>query len=170
KGIAYSSLVTQKLKDLGYFVKGQLVNFGEFGVPQKRTRFILVGMKKDLVNASQEKIESFFTQLEENSFSFLKDKGLSITTNLEDAISDLLRSHGTEPSPDTPRFQAGIYGTKESSYQKLMRKNIKRNIPDSHRYAKHLTETSNRFQIILDLSTKRRNFDLSQPIKDQYSL
>lgn len=170
KGIAYSSLVTQKLRDLGYFVKGQLVNFGEYGVPQKRTRFILVGMKNNLVNASQEKIESFFTQLEENSFSFLKKKGLSKTTNLEEAISDLLRAHGTEQSPDTPSFQAGIYGTKESGYQKLMRKNIKRTVPDSHRYAKHFTKTSNRFQIILDLSTNRRNFDLSQQIKDQYSL
>lgn len=170
KGIAYSSLVTQKLRELDYFVKGQLVNFGEYGVPQKRTRFILVGMKNTLVNASQERIETFFTQLEENSFSFLKDKGLTKTTTLGEAISDLFRAHGTESSPDTPSFQAGIYGKKESAYQKLMRKNIKKNIPDSHRYAKHLTETSNRFQIILDLSTKRRNFDLSQHIKDQYSL
>ena len=46
KGIAYSSLVTKKLDELGYYVKGQLVNFGNFGIPQKRTRFILVGIKK----------------------------------------------------------------------------------------------------------------------------
>lgn len=170
KGIAYSSLVTQKLRELGYFVKGQLVNFGEYGVPQKRTRFILVGMKNDLPNASQEKIESFFIQLEKESFSFLKDKGLSKDTNLQEAISDLLRAHGTESSPDTPSYKAGIYGKKESGYQKLMRKNIKRTVPDSHRYAKHFTETSNRFQIILDLSANRRNLDLNQQIKDVYSL
>lgn len=170
KGVAYSALVTQKLKDLGYFVKGKLVDFGEYGVPQKRTRFILVGMKNNLENASQEKIESFFTQLEENSFSFLKNKGLTKTTTLGAAISDLFRSHGTEQSPDTPSFQAGIYGKKESAYQKLMRKNIKRTVADSHRYAKHFIETSNRFRIILDLSLNRRNFDLSQQIKDQYGL
>ncbi|MHC5311055.1 DNA cytosine methyltransferase [Myroides sp. LJL116] len=169
KGIAYSSLVTQKLKDLGYFVKGQLVNFGEFGVPQKRTRFILVGMKENIENASQEKIESFFTQLEDNSLSFLKGKGLSKTTNLKEAISDLLKIHGTLAS-ETPRFQAGVYGKKESAYQKLMRKNIRKNTPDSHRYAKHLTETINRFQIILDLSVNRRNYDLSKQIKDEYNL
>ena len=70
KGIAYSSIVTQKLNDLGYFVKGQLVNFGEYGVPQKRTRFILVGIKKELKNASQEKVETFFSMLKENKFDF----------------------------------------------------------------------------------------------------
>ena len=32
KGIAYSSLVTKKLDELGYYVKGQLVNFGNFGM------------------------------------------------------------------------------------------------------------------------------------------
>lgn len=46
KGLAYSYQVTKKLEDSGYFVKGQLVNFGDYGVPQKRTRFILVGIKK----------------------------------------------------------------------------------------------------------------------------
>jgi DNA (cytosine-5)-methyltransferase 1 len=30
----------------GYEVYGELIDFSEFGIPQKRTRFILVGIKK----------------------------------------------------------------------------------------------------------------------------
>ncbi|MDV3898831.1 DNA (cytosine-5-)-methyltransferase [Elizabethkingia anophelis] len=170
KGTAYSALVTKKLQDLGYYVKGQLVNFGDYGVPQKRTRFILVGMSKDLPNASQASVDIFFNQLESSSFVFLKTKGLTHTTTLQEAISDLLKSNGTEPSPDTPSFQAGIYGDKKSAYQKYMRKGIKKTIADSHRFPKHLCSTSDRFKTILELSHSRRNFDLSKDIREKYML
>ena len=39
KGKAYSTYVVEQLEKLGYSVKGQLINFAEYGVPQKRTRF-----------------------------------------------------------------------------------------------------------------------------------
>ena len=74
KGEVYASLVEQKLDELGYYVKGQLVNFGEYGVPQKRTRFILVGVRKDLKKSSQELVISFFKKLEANKYSFLESK------------------------------------------------------------------------------------------------
>lgn len=170
KGMAYSAVVTKKLKELGYFVKGQLVNFGEFGVPQKRTRFILVGIRQGYNESAQEKVDSFFTSLEQNAFSFLKSKGLLKNISLSDAISDLCEKNGTVQSTDTPSFKAGLYGKVESNYQKLMRKNVRRNVADSHRYAKHLQSTKDRFTIILDLSVNRRNFDLSKTIKEQYQL
>src|SRR5690606_30161853 len=45
KGKAYSKYVVEELEKLGYTVKGQLIDFSEFGIPQKRTRFILVGIQ-----------------------------------------------------------------------------------------------------------------------------
>src|SRR6185295_14141658 len=48
KGIDYSLYVQEELEKAGYSVKGELINFGEFGIPQKRTRFILVGIRNDL--------------------------------------------------------------------------------------------------------------------------
>jgi len=170
KGIAYSSVVTQKLQNEGYYVKGKLVNFGDYGVPQKRTRFILIGMRNDIENASQDIVDNFFTSLESQSFSFLKKKGLSKEINLQDAISDLLKSNGTEQSPDTKSFQAGKYGQKKSTYQVYMRKGIQNDVADSHRFPKHLQTTSDRFKIILDLSTNRRNFDLSKDVREIYNL
>lgn len=170
KGIAYSAQVTKKLDEAGYFVRGKLINFGDFGVPQKRTRFILVGIKKSLNNASQEKANSFFDSLEKNKFDFLASKGISEKTNLGDAISDLLKANGLKPSPDTPSFEAGVYAKTKNSYQKLMREGIVNTIADSHRFPKHQQSTIDRFKIILDLSLNRRNLDLSKEIREQYNI
>src|SRR5215217_5017287 len=46
KGRVYSEYVVKELTKAGYEVKGQMVDFSEYGVPQKRTRFILVGIRK----------------------------------------------------------------------------------------------------------------------------
>lgn len=170
KGIAYSSIVTQKLDDAGYFVKGQLVNFGEYGVPQKRTRFILVGIKKDLKKASQEKVETFFSLLEASKFNFLKTKGLSIETNLQDAISDLFKKNGLKPTPDSPNFESGIYGKEKNNYQKLMREGIDNKIPNSHRFPKHSPLILKRFEDILAVTHNRRNLDLSKEVREQFNI
>ena len=170
KGIAYSSLVTKKLDELGYYVKGQLVNFGNFGIPQKRTRFILVGIKKTNKKATQEKVDSFFKQLEENSFDFLKTKGLKENVNLNDAISDLYKNNGSMETPDFPSYQSGIYSKVSSNYQKLMRNGIKTKIPDSHRFPKHSIEVITRFKDILRETKNRRNLDLSPLIREKYNI
>ncbi|MDR7208358.1 DNA (cytosine-5)-methyltransferase 1 [Flavobacterium piscis] len=171
KGIAYSSQVTQKLDEAGYFVKGQLVNFGDYGVPQKRTRFILVGIKKTLKNASQEKAESFFNSLKENRFDFLKEKGLNIKTNLQDAISDLFKQNGLKETPEYPSFQSGIYGKEKGSYQKLMRAGVENKIADSHRFPRHSSLIINRFKNILEETTiERRNFNVSKTIQEKYNI
>lgn len=170
KGIAYSSLVTKKLDEIGYYVKGQLVNFGEFGVPQKRTRFILVGIRKELKKSSQEKVETFFSLLQANKFDFLKSKGLTTETNLSDAISDLFKNNGVEPTPEFPSFTSGIYGKEKSHYQKLMRNGVEEKIPDSHRFPKHSLEITSRFKTILSITKDRRNLDLSKDIRERYNI
>ncbi|WP_310554662.1 DNA cytosine methyltransferase [Flavobacterium sp.] len=170
KGVAYSSQVTKKLNDAGYFVKGQLVNFGDYGVPQKRTRFILVGIKKTLKNASQEKAEAFFNSLESNKFDFLKEKGLNTNTNLQDAISDLLRKNGLEETPEYPSFQSGVYGKEKGNYQKVMREGTDGKLADSHRFPKHSPVIIDRFQKILDATIDRRNFNISKSIQEEYNI
>ncbi len=170
KGEVYASLVEQKLDELGYYVKGQLVNFGEYGVPQKRTRFILVGVRKDLKKSSQDLVVSFFKKLEDNKYSFLESKQLTVETNLNDAISDLLSRNGKEICPDTPTYLSGIYSPKPlTEYQKMMRKGIENNIPDSHRFAKHRPDIEQKFNDIIQSST-RKNKDIDQTIRDRYNI
>lgn len=170
KGIAYSSLVTKKLDEAGYYVKGQLVNFGEYGIPQKRTRFILVGIRKDLRKATQERVETFFSLLESNKFDFLKAKGLTTETNLQDAISDLFKKNGLKPTPDSPNFESGVYGKKINNYQKLMREGINKEIPNSHRFPKHSAIILKRFQDILAVTHNRRNLDLSKEVRERFNI
>jgi DNA (cytosine-5)-methyltransferase 1 len=62
KGKEYSKYVETALSRAGYYVKGELVNFGDYGIPQKRTRFILVGIRKDLDTASKSLVATFLHQ------------------------------------------------------------------------------------------------------------
>ena len=154
KGKEYSNYVQNALNRAGYFVKGKLINFSDFGIPQKRTRFILVGIRKDILNASRQLAECFFDEIYSCRYSFLKSKKLKPKVNVEEAISDLLWQHGKRTSPDSKRFRHGIYGKASSNYQKIMRKNQKKIkiLPDSHRFANHTKATSDRFQYAIQHS------------------
>ncbi|WKX75545.1 DNA cytosine methyltransferase [Zobellia laminariae] len=127
KGKVYSEYVKKALeytpkdeKYLGYKVEGRLVDFSEYGVPQKRTRFILVGIRKDIANNT--KPTDFFDSIRSEREKFLVNKGIGLTNSLEDAISDLLRINETT-SPDTPSFKTGFYNKTKSKYQKLLKGN-----------------------------------------------
>lgn len=147
KGKEYSSYVECALNRAGYYVKGELVNFGEYGIPQKRTRFILVGVRKDVPNVSKDTASQFFSLIKNNRHSFLSKKNLTIETTLGDAISDLLRENGEVDSPDTKSFKAGMYSSIKSSYQQLMRIGVNQCIPDSHRFPKHCPKSQVNFKL-----------------------
>ncbi|MCP9291633.1 DNA cytosine methyltransferase [Gracilimonas sediminicola] len=166
KGKKYSNYVLKRLNALGYDVKGKMIDFSKFGVPQKRTRFILVGVDKKLNKSSKK----FFSQIEANVDSFLASKDLSVPVKLEDAISDLLMEHGTEQSPDTKSFQAGVYDKPNSDYQRLLRKSkrLKGKVADSHRFVNHRSSTVERFKVILSKAEKGK--DLDEDIRKQYSI
>lgn len=151
KGIAYSTYVLEKLENLGYSVKGQLIDFSKFGIPQKRTRFILVGIQNDYLNKNSKiNKDTFFEEIKNNKEKFLINKKLVVNPTLENAISDLLQSKGQIES-DTPNFKAGVYGEATSEYQKYVRKHMKNESKvDSHRFAKHTEIVKNRFQIALN--------------------
>ncbi len=163
RGQAYSNYVLKKLKKLGYNVHGEIVDFSEYGVPQKRQRYILVGIKDGEAN-------SFFESIKENRANFFKSKKLNDNTSLSEAISDLLKSNGTKESPDTKNFQAGVYNSSLSSYQRLMRegKYLKNKIADSHRFANHKNETIEKFDYIL--KNARANKNIPDSIKEKYNL
>ncbi|HEX8268478.1 MAG TPA: DNA cytosine methyltransferase [Flavobacterium sp.] len=172
KGKVYSEYVTKALEYTspkgtfqGYRVEGRLVDFSEFGVPQKRTRFILVGVRKDISNNL--KPSTFFEQIKNSRECFLINKGIGITNSLEDAISDLLRVNEIV-SPDTKSFTAGTYNAAESNYQKLLRADVLADNPDSHRFAKHNIDTLVKFEYILANADKNRT--LCSALKEKFNL
>ncbi|MEX0315724.1 MAG: DNA cytosine methyltransferase [Allomuricauda sp.] len=151
RGKAYSKYVVEELQKIGYSVKGELIDFSNYGIPQKRTRFILVGIREEYVNQNPDIDEkTFFNQIEKNKKDFLVNKGLVLNPTLEDAISDLLRVNG-EINSETPKFKQGNYGEIESSYQKHVRKYIRSGKGvDSHRFARHTPTITTRFKTAIE--------------------
>ena len=132
----YSSYVERALKRLSYKTVHQIVDMSEYGIPQNRKRFILVAMR----NHSPKKV---FETLNRNKESFCREKGITCSTTVYEAISDLEKVHGTHPSPDTKGFQAGLYGPIQYGYQRLMRQDImsETDVVDSHRFVNHRKAT-----------------------------
>lgn len=132
----YSSYVERALKRLGYKTFHQIVDMSEYGIPQKRKRFILVAMK----NNSPKEV---FSVLKNNTEKFCHDRGINNNTTVYEAIGDLEKRCGMCPSPDTKGFQAGMYGVAKSGYQILMRKGINSvdGAVDSHRFVNHRRDT-----------------------------
>lgn len=132
----YSSYVERALTRIGYKTFNEIVDMSEYGVPQKRKRYILVAMKRHSP-------KDVFEILEKNREKFCYHNGIKSKTTVYDAISDLEKQYGTYPSPDTKGFKAGIYGVAKSGYQKLMRQEMNHfnGAVDSHRFVNHRKET-----------------------------
>lgn len=168
KGRKYSQIVTSKLDAIGYNVHGELVNFGDYGIPQKRTRFILIGIRKNIIGSSKEKAESFFKKLEDYKFDFLEEKGLSSNPTIEEALSDLLRSNILVETPDRKGFKSGLYGEAKSNYQRLARKDVKDKYPNSHSFAKQTEKVITRLQMIQSLTSECKN--ISKELKQKLNI
>lgn len=157
KGLAYSAYVVRVLQFFGYDVEGKMVDFSEFGIPQKRTRFILVGVRRDVLGMSSDISELFFDELKANRTAFLKERKLPQKAKLRHAISDLFKSNGVSPTLDRKGFDSGIYSKATSSLQKYLRRGCKETIANSHSFPKHKEEIIARFETLLRSSVGNKN-------------
>lgn len=144
--IPYSERVISELIKLDYNVKPHIIDFSKYGIPQRRKRFILVGVHTSVGNP-----EKFEELLNAERSCFLEKKGLSENVSLKEAISDLLHSNGCVPTPDREGFMSGKYGIIQSKYQKFLRGVYPQNhqIPDSHSFAKHTKQKLECYQNLL---------------------
>ena len=153
KAEPYSHKVIRELEALEYNVKPHVIDFSEYGVPQRRKRFILVGIQKELGSPND-----FEKLLKENRDAFLASKGLNTTTTLKEAISDLHRSNGELPTPDRKGFYSGKYSfTNLTNYEKLMRGDYPdtHELADSHSFAKHTPDKLICYKRLLEEYPKR---------------
>lgn len=157
----YSMYVEQALTEEGYQVAHSIIDMSHFGIPQNRKRFILVAMKGH-------DPKRVFAVLAESREAFCKEKGIMCTTSVRDAISDLEKSCGTVPSPDTKGFNAGIYGTIQSGYQKLMRQKLSTDTRtvNSHRFVNHRTDTVKLHKILLRTAPRGKRITPTDGIVD----
>ena len=143
--VPYSKVVIEKLQMLGYDVKPQIIDFSQFGIPQRRKRFILVGIS----NGSKGCADAFLRKLESAKKDFLKARGLKEKVTIVEAISDLLRSNGETETPDRKGFSSGLYGNEQTAYQHYLRADSISTIPNSHSFAHHTKEKEKCFENLL---------------------
>ncbi len=159
-GQAYSQYVLATLRRLGYDVEGQMLDFSQFGIPQKRTRFILVAVHQDAGQPSGKVAENFFGMLRDTKKDFLKGKSLPQKPTLKQVLSDLLKSNGVVDCPDRRGFKRGTYNEPSSLFQRYLRKGLEKGAtPDSHSYPKHRVEVTERFAYFLKASKGNKNID-----------
>ncbi len=151
RGDAYSKKIADALQKEGYVTGSKLIDVSEYGIPQKRKRFILVA-SKDFQPIL------FFELLEKNRDSFLSEKSLMASVSIEDAIGDLLMSNGTTDCPDFSGFNSGFYGEATSAYQRYMRIGVIGKIPNSHRFAKHKESTTKIFKKMMETADKTQKY------------
>lgn len=163
KGIPYSKIVVDELSQLGYKIKAQVINFSEYGIPQRRKRFILVGG----LNVNP---DYFLIKLKDQKELFLREKELTEPISVENAISDLLRANGIKISPDSKNFKAGVYSNISSKFQELMRNKNGDvgKIVDSHRFAKHTETVKQRFKYLI--GNAPHNKELKEILSVKYNL
>jgi DNA (cytosine-5)-methyltransferase 1 len=160
----YSHKLRQKLS-AGYDVSEELLDLSQFGVPQLRTRYFLLALRRGLSAGNP------FDLLRARLPSYLRSMRLSAPVCSWAAISDLEVSRGGKrPSSETPGFDEIKYTAPLTQYQKLM--NAGNPAPADLRLARHSEEISNRFQEIIELSRAegRLNTTISADVRARFGL
>jgi DNA (cytosine-5)-methyltransferase 1 len=168
KGFAYSQYVLRALNFFGYDVEGKMINFAKFGIPQKRTRFVLVAVRREDKRIKTDSAKKFFKAIRVNKKHFLIDKDLPQNPTLGNAISDLLKQNGLVPCLDRNNFKSGIYSPATSKYQKFLRSQMTDEIPDSHSFPNHKPAVIKRFQYFL--LTQKANKNISREARDKFNI
>ena len=154
KKILYSEVVKKSIEKLGYKVFKDYICCEKFGVPQIRTRFIMIGIRQDVFNDNDELQP--FKQLNNLRSEFLKRKGLSSKPiSVQEAISDLeINRRGAKlvahSGPTKNGFKQLDYQVPEklTPYQSLMRNGLNGQKPNSMRLARHRKSTIAKFKLI----------------------
>ena len=142
-----------------YDVSTAILHASEYGVPQARPRYILVGALKEL--QAREEIGEFFEDMSSNIAGFLHARGLPRRSTSRDAISDLeVERNGTVASPDTGGFEATAYLGPRTAFQRAMRNGCEGPPPDM-RLARHGEGIRARFREIIRASQEEGRLNMT---------
>lgn len=170
---SYYDKLVESLTNVGYHVLGRIVDSSLFGVPQKRPRLIVIGIRKDLALQLEGGVARAFELLEIARMAQLVELGLPESVSSWDAISDLEIGHaGTRPCTDPysrSGFQEIAYAGPRTSYQRLMHAGGDA-ILDSARLAKHKPEIRERFGKIINDPDRAKGSLMSLAQREKYGL
>ena len=142
----YASWIAGRLSD-EYIVSSKTVDTSLYGVPQRRQRFFIIAIRKDIFTSEA---PNPFDELERDRFRFLLRKGgIQVPVSSRSAISDLeIQRNGIVPSLDTRGFSEISYSGPLTTFQKILHKDSNTSVRDT-RLAKHKPHISTRFTRII---------------------
>lgn len=154
-----------------YHVYTDTIRCSEFGVPQGRSRFFLVGLLKATFNQLPEGDDPFARLLASKS-KFLAARSISASISSRDAISDLETSRvGTCPSPDSKGYLAIRTGSPRTDFQRLMKDGHEGPVSDT-RLARHRPHIEERFASIIRecKESGRLAIQLNRAMRDKHGI
>jgi DNA (cytosine-5)-methyltransferase 1 len=157
---AFSERISETIESLGYYVYSNILMSSEFGVPQLRPRYIMLGISKSYLTNKAD-INPFDIVKSKRS-EFLSGKGLPVNRpiTVREAISDLqVKGKELIECQDSPRFKQITYSGPETNYQLLLHGSLNGTPPNSLRLANHRERTIAKFSEILE--TCRRGVGIS---------
>jgi DNA (cytosine-5)-methyltransferase 1 len=166
--LPYSTVIAKRLALAGYDVVGIEEHAVDFGVPQARTRYLMVGMRKELEwSLTSEDIKGLLSAQRDDLLSRV---GLKRLTTLKQAISDLeTRQRALVACEDSPGFKQVRYAGPRTAYQKVMHQGMAPiQAPNSLRIANQRPETVARLRKIL--TTCRKDVRLSPRDRERYGI
>ena len=163
--------LAEKLDAIGYDVQAKLVDASTFGVPQRRSRLIAIGIRKDLSTWLEGGAGRAFEWVEIARRQQLEDLQLGSSVSAQQAISDLEVRRGLLAEckdAESPKgFQEIVPRAPSGVYQMLMREG--RDVtPNSMRLARHSDEVRDRFARIL--AECRRGVRMDDEARRKYGL
>ena len=150
---AYSERIADHLAVAGkhgYNVYSSMLNAADFGIPQPRSRFIMIAVRRDISKG----LSTPFEKLKSRISDFRSTRGIdNHKIGVAEAISDLeIRDQKLKVSVDNARFMQIKYTGRRSltTYQRHMRRDVAADYePNSLRLANHTQEVVDRFERIL---------------------
>ncbi|ODT20976.1 MAG: DNA (cytosine-5-)-methyltransferase [Kaistia sp. SCN 65-12] len=166
----YDKLV-DSLSAIDYEVEAMLVDSSRFGVPQRRSRLIAVGIRRDLLEWVDDGLKRMFILLEEARIQQLKALGLPPAVSAASAISDLElidKEIVDCVDPESGRgFKEVRYDGPATTYQRLMQQGHRGSM-NSMRLARHRDDVRERFGRIL--AECRRGVRMDDASRKSYGL
>jgi DNA (cytosine-5)-methyltransferase 1 len=169
---SYYDRLIESLDLIGYKAEGRLLDASTFGVPQRRPRLVVVGIKKELLTKLDGGFPYIFRCIELCAAEQVRAMKLIAPVSAEAALSDLETTSRALIPCDDPMSPKGFkmlqYARPATTYQKLMNSGTIPKDMDSMRLVNHTVAVKERFSLILDEC--RRGVNLSEADRERYGM
>lgn len=177
-GQTYYDKLRIALSEIGYTVGEMIVDAADHGVPQRRSRLVVIGMRSDIARRMATGCTGVFNQIDVAGKAQLDNLGSGKHVTAEQAISDLRVGSGRKRKQRTVEYvgfgarrgyvQLKYEGPHDVAFQRLMNDGVAPDQMDSMRLANHNGDVEWRFREII--ATCRQGVLLNKEDRARFGL